>query len=505
MSEEGGRVFFSGAARSLIEEDVIELTSVGVDIGSATSHLLFSRITLERSDQRYEIASREVLHESAILLTPYHDGADIDQGALASFVESEYAAAGLARSDVDAGALILTGVAVRRRNARAIGEVFAAEAGRFVALSAGDALETLMAAHGSGAAALSAEGPPVLALDVGGGTTKIALCARGEPVSMTALDAGARLVVTDEGGRITGLEPFGARYLAAAGVSAGIGDKLPEPARQAVAGLMADKVMEAAGGGDVPGFLRLPPLSRDTVPAFFAPQISPPEAPARRPAPGRVVFSGGVSEYLDGRTAARYGDLGPELAQALLVRIRAAGLTVVPARAGIRATVLGAAQYTVQVSGSTIYFDPEDALPLHDLPVIAPALDLGETIGLGVVAAAVAAALDRLDLAGGERAVAVAMPWQGSASFARLRGLARGLLAGLARHLASGHPLVLVLDGDVGGLLGVHLRAEEGFAGPIVSIDGVRLSEFDFIDIGEVLRSTGAAPVVVKSLVFPTA
>jgi Ethanolamine utilization protein, possible chaperonin protecting lyase from inhibition len=168
-SDAGGRVF-TAASRSLIEEDEIELTSVGVDIGSSTSHLLFSKITLERSDTRYVISNREILHESDILLTPYSDGADIDADALSAFVRAQYAAAGLKPGEIDTGALILTGVAVRRANARAIGEVFSAEAGKFVALSAGDALETLMAAHGSGAAALSRSGGPVLNVDVGGGT-----------------------------------------------------------------------------------------------------------------------------------------------------------------------------------------------------------------------------------------------------------------------------------------------------------------------------------------------
>ena len=151
--DDGGRIHFSSAGRSLIEEDQIELTSVGVDIGSSTSHLLVSTITLERMDTRYVVTGREVQFESEILLTPYADGNTIDADALASFIEAQYAASGLTTEDIDTGALILTGVAARRSNARAIGEIFAAQAGKFVAVSAGDALEILMAAHGSGAAA----------------------------------------------------------------------------------------------------------------------------------------------------------------------------------------------------------------------------------------------------------------------------------------------------------------------------------------------------------------
>lgn len=480
----GGRIHFSGAGRSLIEEDQIELTSVGVDIGSSTSHLLVSTITLERLDTRYVVTGREVTFQSEILLTPYTEGNTIDADALRAFIGRQYAAAGLEPGGIDTGALILTGVAARRSNARAIGEIFAAEAGRFVAVSAGDALETLMAAHGSGAVALSRSGEPVLNVDVGGGTTKIAVCVDGEVVGRTAVDAGARLVVLDAGGTIRRIEPYGARHLAAAGVEAGVGGRLPAEARRRMARQMADCIMRAAGGGEVGAFQRLPPLGDGLR-------------------PDRIVFSGGVSEFIAGAGAGGdTGDLGPELAAELSAL--ATDRTVLPARQGIRATVVGASQYTVQVSGSTIFLDPDDTLPLRNLAVIAPALALGDGIEPDAVAAAATEALARLDLGDGHAPVAVALPWQGSASYARLSSLARGLVAGLRPVLDHGHPLVIVTDGDVGGLIGMQCRSEEEVPGGIVSIDGIALSEFDFIDIGEVLRSTGATPVVVKSLLFPT-
>ena len=150
---QGGRIFFSSAGRSLEGEDEIRLTSVGVDIGSSTSHLVFSRLVLERLDNRYIVTSREVFHESDVLLTPYADDMTIDAAKLGAFVNAQYKAAGIRPAEIDTGALILTGVAVRRRNSRAIGELFAAEAGKFVSVSAGDGLETTLAAFGSGAVA----------------------------------------------------------------------------------------------------------------------------------------------------------------------------------------------------------------------------------------------------------------------------------------------------------------------------------------------------------------
>src|SRR5438067_7302431 len=156
------------------EEDRIRLTSVGVDIGSSTSHLLFSRLELERQDNRYVTVSRTVLHESDILFTPYVDETTIDGAALERFIHAQYEAAGLRREDVDTGALILTGVALLRQNARAIADLFAEEAGKFVAVSAGDNLEATMAAHGSGAAERSVGGGTMVNLDIASATTKLA-------------------------------------------------------------------------------------------------------------------------------------------------------------------------------------------------------------------------------------------------------------------------------------------------------------------------------------------
>jgi len=176
----GGRVFFSNVRRSLEFEDEIILVSVGVDIGSSTTHLVFSQLRLERLDNRYIVSERRILHESDVLLTPYAENNSIDAKALGAFIEAQYAQAGVAKDTIDTGALILTGVAVRRSNARAIGELFAEQAGKFVSVSAGDALETTLAAFGSGAAALSIrEAKRVMNIDIGGGTSKIAVIEAG--------------------------------------------------------------------------------------------------------------------------------------------------------------------------------------------------------------------------------------------------------------------------------------------------------------------------------------
>jgi len=489
----GGRVFFSNVRRSLEFEDEIVLVSVGVDIGSSTSHLVFSRLRLERLDSRYVVAERTVLHESEVLLTPYAGPADdlsIDATALREFVDAQYALAGVKPELIDSGALILTGVAVRRSNARAIGELFAAQAGKFVAVSAGDALETTLAAMGSGAAARSIrEGCRVMNIDIGGGTSKIAVCENGAVVAQTAVDIGARILGLDGSGRLQRIEAAGARLAAEVGLTLEMHGVPDAAGMQRLVERMADRLFEAVQGGalqaDTAALLRL-----DGLPAGAVPDI--------------VTFSGGVSEYIYGRENRSYGDLGPALAQAVLARVRRWGPRIEQPEQGIRATVVGASQYTVQVSGSTIFVEPPGTLPLRNLPVITPALPLdGETLDADAIAAAVRAALRRLDLHEGEQPVALCYRWAGSATFWRLDAFCRGVAAGLQAVLARGGPLVLVGDGDIGGLVGIHLHTEVKLAQPVISIDGIVLQEFDFIDIGALLETSGAVPVVIKSLVFP--
>ncbi len=491
MTEEiGGRIFFSNTGRTFGEEDELCVLSVGVDIGSSTSHLVFSRIVLERLDSRYVVTERESFYQSDILLTPYAGQDTIDADALGAFIAQQYRDAKVDADEIDAGALILTGVAVRRRNARRIGELFARQAGRLVAVSAGDSLESVMAAYGSGAVARSIRnGAPVMNIDVGGGTAKIAVCAEGKVVDVTALDVGARLVVLDEARRIVRVEEAGRRFGAALGLRLDPGVLLDEDSARALAARMAESLFEAMRGAaptaDGAGLLRLDPLS-------WRGELSD------------VSFSGGVAEYIYGGETKSYGDLGLQLAAELRQRL-GNGPQLARPEARIRATVIGAAQYTVQVSGSTIFVTPLETLPLRSVPVVAPALPLDDDkIEPGAVASAIRAALKRRELDGGDNPVAIFVPWRGSATFQRLDDLCRGIRDGLAPILTHGHPVVLVGDSDVGGLIGIHLCEEMKLAAPIVSIDGLELKDFDYIDIGAILDTSGAVAVVIKSLVFPT-
>jgi len=471
-------------------EDRIVLTSVGVDIGSSTSHLLFSRLELERQDGRYVTVNREVLYQSEILLTPYTGAATIDGAALGAFIDRQYHTARLERGDVDTGALILTGVALLRDNARAIADLFAGEAGRFVAVSAGDNLEATMAAHGSGAVALSAARGAVMNIDIGGGTTKVVICRDGHTAELMAMDIGARLIATDHRGVITRLEPAGRDIAQRLGLDLQPGS-IAEPVHlRQIATYMVDHLLGEVtvnGSTSASHLLRTRPLQdRSNIAA--------------------ITFSGGVAEFIHGRATRTFGDLGPLLAQQLEARLRDLNAPVLETPGGIRATVIGASQYTIQVSGSTIYLSPLDVVPVRNIPVVMPRFPWHMAdFDADSIASVICDALRRFDLLEAASPVALAVRWEGSATFRRIQAFCAGVVTAMAVHAARGYPLIMVFDSDIGGLLGLHFRDAMRLTLPVISIDGVDLREFDYIDIGELIPTSGAAPVVIKSLVFPAA
>jgi ethanolamine utilization protein EutA len=447
---------------------------------------------MERLDNRYIVSERVVLYESDVLLTPYAENQSIDARLLGAFIQAQYDNAGITSEKIDTGALILTGVAVRRSNARAIGELFAKDAGKFVSVSAGDALETTLAAFGSGAAALSIRlNQTVMNIDIGGGTTKMAVCVAGEVVDLTALDVGARIVAFDQNQQVCRLEEAAKMLAQECGFEIELGQVLAPEKRQGLVALMAHKIIEVAKSK------QLSPHTRALLRL---------DALRHEHAPGILTFSGGVSEYIYSRQSEHFDDLGPQLALEISKALQAQWpeIDVQTPEQGIRATVVGASQYTVQVSGSTIFVEPKGTLPLRNVPVIAPKLSLSEeSIDSGAIAKEIKRALKRLDLSDSDNPVALCYKWGGSATFRRLDDFCKGVAKGFEALIAKGHPLMLIGEADCAGLIGIHCQEEIKVGVPVISVDGITLSELDFVDIGALLETSGAVPVVIKSLVFP--
>src|SRR5690242_10542332 len=224
---------YDPTASSLWAQDNIELVSVGIDIGSAGTQVIFSRVQLRRLAEdltsRYFVVQRDTLYQSPVALTPYISDERIDDAAVGGIIDAAYEAAGLHPDNVDAGAVILTGEALRRENAKAIAEVLADVGGEFVCATAGHHMESMLAAYGSGAAKVSHDrGLPLLNIDIGGGTTKLAVLEGGNVVHAAAIHLGGRLAVFDAHGRITRLDPAGKRLAELAGCRWNLGDTVSE-------------------------------------------------------------------------------------------------------------------------------------------------------------------------------------------------------------------------------------------------------------------------------------
>jgi ethanolamine utilization protein EutA len=349
----------------------------------------------------------------------------------------------------------------------------------------------MLAAYGSGAAQLAHDrGADLLNIDIGGGTTKLAFVNHHGAVTQTAaIHLGGRLAVVDEEGRLTRLDPAGKRLAALAGHDWSLGQRVTNAELDDVAEWMADALLAALGPdtpADVAGLWLTAPFA--------------PTAAIRG-----AMFSGGVGEYVYGREARDFGDLGRRFGRAIGVRIQSGAFPfpVLPAGECIRATALGASEYSVQLSGNTIYLSsPGALLPRKNLQVVQPRVKLGDQVDPADVAGIIERHLRRFDIVEGEGEVALAFRWRGAPSYPRLAGLARGIVAALPRTVAAGKPLFLILDGDVAQTLGAILKEELGVASDVLVLDGIALWDFDYIDLGRVRMPSFTVPVTIKSLVF---
>src|SRR6516162_2768723 len=474
-------------------QDHVSLTSVGIDIGSSGTQVIFSRIHLRRLGEdlssRYFVVSRETLFQSPVALTPYRSEEHIDEAALGAIIDDAYDAAGIDPDAIDTGAVILTGEALRRENAKAIAGIIAEKGGEFVCAAAGHHMEAMLAAYGSGAATQSnAEHRRILNIDIGGGTTKLAVVEHGKVVATAAVHVGGRLQVV-EGGRIVRLDPAGKYHAGRAGFAWERGDPATPDDLDAAAEGMADTLVAALTAHPPP----------DVEHLYLTGRI------ADFGAIDGVMFSGGVGEYVYGREDRDFGDLGRRLGRAIRRRIDAGALPwpLLPAGECIRATALGASEYSVQLSGNTSYISkPGELLPRRNLQVLQPAYDCGEVIEADKLAKTIRAHFTAFDLIEGEGEVALALRWQGAPSYERILAFAEGIRHGLATTIERRKPLYLMLDGDVAQTLGAILREELLVESEILAIDGLVLRDFDYIDLGRIRMPSFTVPVTIKSLLF---
>lgn len=480
---------------SLWRQDNVILHSVGIDVGSSGTQVVFSRIHLRRIAEdlssRYTVVERTPIYQSPISLTPYQSDTLMDAKALGVIIDKAYQESGLHPDEVDAGAVILTGEALRRENSESIAAVLAEQGGEFVCATAGHHMESMLAVYGSGAAKRSYDDKQrILNVDIGGGTTKLGLVENGQLVATAAVHLGGRLMVVDEHHVLTRLDPAGQYLARQAGFDWHVGQQVSRDQLATVAAWMADALVRVL----TQRFTRV-----DLEHLFLTDPVED-----WGPLDG-IMFSGGVGEYVYRREMRDFGDLGKLFGESVRQRLDQSALRVplLPAGECIRATVLGASEYSVQLSGNTTFIsEPAILLPRKNLQVIPLNLELGPHISSVEVASALRQSFRRHDKTEGQQDVAISLRWSGAPSYERLSALAEGLLQALPESLAQKRPIYIVADGDIAHNLGHLLKEDDRMHSEVLVIDGVTLWGFDFVDLGRIRMPSWTVPVTVKSLVF---
>ncbi len=458
--------------------------SVGLDIGTTTTHLILSRLTVGPGDDpfgRHHLLDRQMLYAGRIHRTPLRDPDTIDAAAIRALVDQEYAQAGVRPEDIATGAVIITGETALKTNARAVVAELAGRASSFAASVAGANQEAVLAGRGSGAATWSRRHRAVAVnIDIGGGTTNLAWFDGGRLLDAAAIRVGGRHLLRESSPPGWGVASTTARARFGcapvdSGTAAGWCRECAGWCLAAVAG----------------GFDGIPP---DMV-------ITRPHGP---PPPAAIHFlSGGVAELM--RRLERHeplpdlDDSGPILARALIEQIRGRSLPLEYPADPIRATVIGAGQFAMSLSGETVWMDAA-LLPLTDLRVLHPFADLKSIVSADLAAGLLDRHRRLADLDPADRA-AVMLPSLRSAGWRQVEELGK-LLAEASDLAGLAEPRVFLMADNYGRLLGESMTAAAPGRGLIV-VDELRLDEADYVDIGRPLEAgRSILPVVAKTLVF---
>lgn len=437
-----------------------KLLSVGLDVGTTSTQMVVSRLTVENQASAFsvpdmEIRQRELLYQSPVYFTPLLEGNRMDAAALRRLVEQEYEKAGITRQMVDTGAVIVTGESSRMENAAAVMEALSDLAGHFVVAAAGPDLESVLAAKGAGAADYSGRtGETVLHMDIGGGTSNLALIQKGEITATGCMNVGGRLVKLERG-IITYVSP----------VLQGIfhkqvGEALSREEARHLTVRLAEALEMAAGLRPSDGLLE---------------QLTTREAAGALPlnAPGEKLtlsFSGGVADCIEREIPwQEFGDIGPLLGQAIGTSRLCSGKYVLGTNT-IRATVIGAGCHSTQLSGSTVY-SQNVQFPLKNIPVITQKAQRTQQEGN----------------------VFFALPGVRSPTYAQVQQMA-------AEISRLPQPIYLCLEQDMAKALGQAMALRLGRDAEILCIDRIRVHPGDYLDVAAPVGP--AFPVVVKTLVL---
>ena len=485
------------------------LLSVGVDVGTTTTQVIFSRLNLQdvaRSGQipRINITDRKVIYQSPIVFTPLIDAETIDAVRLNEIVRSEYTNAGIDPRHVETGAVIITGETAKKKNADEILRALSGLAGEFVVSVAGPNVESMIAGKGAGAAQYSQTNyATVTNVDVGGGSANSATFQSGNLVGAAAMNYGGRILeIEHSSDRVRHIAEPARHILDDCGLRLEIGASPSLEDLRRFTDRMADLTVELIEGTSSPLAQKI--------------YLTPPVGVSGK---GSVLmFSGGIGHYYYNPIPVNsvsdvtiHDDVGPLLAESLRNNAMLNSYQIVPPAETVRATVLGASTQTVTLSGSTIWAERE-ILPLKNVPVIRPTLraersdehseERSRSAELEPISIArsISEAVTRWDVNLATDPFAIAIELDQSLDYESLTQLANGLRE-FSNTMPNDRPLIVIIERDYAQALGQTVKGLDPSRALLV-IDQVGLSEGDYIDIGTPLMDGRVVPLSVKTLIF---
>ena len=471
------------------------ILSVGIDIGTSTTQLVFSRITLENtasaaSVPRITIVDKEIFYRSNIYFTPLLSQKEINGGKVREIIVKEYQKAGISPKDLQTGAVIITGETARKENAALVLETLSDLAGEFVVATAGPDLEAIIAGRGAGADKWSKQKScTTINLDIGGGTTNIAVFQEGQVIDTACLDIGGRLIRFKEySTRIAYVAP----KLRLLGEDLGIhlqeGKELSFEDAEKITWRMSGIIEEVLGMRPATPLLSVMLTGKDLK---------------RNYSMDGIFFSGGVADFVYEENKEgffKYSDIGILLGKAIRQSPMMKTLQVYKPEETIRATVVGAGAHTVEISGSTITYT-ENLFPFKNIPILKMLLkeeqlqdkDFSEKIREKVKWFGLEKEMQQM---------ALAIKGVKNPSFLQVQRIASSIIEGMEPLITQEMPLVVVVENDMAKVLGQTLHRQLKYKKDVVCIDGIRVDNGDYIDIGRPLANGRVVPVVIKTLVF---
>lgn len=471
------------------------ILSVGIDIGTSTTQVIFSRILMENTAGYFavphiSIVDKEVVYKSEIHLTPLINSYLIDGDKVRDIVASEFSNAGFTPADTQTGAVIITGESARKENSALVLEKLSDFAGEFVVSTAGPDLESVIAGKGSGAQSYSEENSCVsVNLDIGGGTTNVVVFDCGKVIAKGCVDIGGRQIRLSPDYVVEYISPSAKLIAESLGILIDTGSKTDKASILKICNQMAHLLEQMLGIYE----------PTDLLNKIFTHGSS--EFKLSKPIRA-VCFSGGVADciYNSIDNDLEYGDIGVLLGQAIRKGRLLADFRLIKAKETIRATVVGAGTYTTSISGSTISYS-ENILPLKNIPVLKLSSQEQERAFQGdstFLKEKITWFLNQND----SQSLVLGLEGYKNPTYFQINSLGRAIGEAMDSVLNSSEPMIIVTECDIAKALGQAIKKDYSSQRDIISIDSISVEDGDFVDLGKPLMDGLVIPVVVKTLIF---